>query len=134
MTSLPSTEFTRSEGRRFAFPVGSAFLLLAAVLLWRERDLLAGVMVALGASLYAAGLLAPARLGPVYRAWMALALAISKVTTPIFMAIVYFGVLTPTGLVMRAFGRNAIVHRAREDSYWVSTEDLNASGDLKRQF
>ena len=132
--SSPSTEFTRSDGRRFAFPVGTAFLLLAAVLLWRERALLGGIAVALGGSLYAAGLLAPARLGPVFRAWMALALAISKVTTPIFMGIVYFAVLTPTGLIMRALGRNPMVHRARDDSYWVKTEGQRSSGDLRRQF
>jgi hypothetical protein len=131
--SSPSTEFTRSDGRRFAFPVGTAFLLLAAILLWRERTLLSSVAAGLGVFLYAAGLLAPARLGPLFRAWMALALAISKVTTPIFMGIVYFLVITPTGIVMRALGRNPIVHRARDDSYWVKTDGRN-SGDLRRQF
>jgi hypothetical protein len=134
VNNSPSTEFTRSDGRRFAFPVGSAFLLLAAVLLWRDRDVLAAVGLGLGASLYAAGLIAPGSLGPVYRAWMGLARIISKVTTPIFMGIVYFGVLTPTGLIKRAFGKNPIVHTARDDSYWIKTEGQSSSGDLRRQF
>jgi hypothetical protein len=132
--SSHSTEFTRSDGRRFAFPVGTAFLLLAGVLLWRERELLAGVAAGLGGVLYLAGLAAPARLGPVYRSWMALALAISKVTTPVFMAIVYIGVMTPTGLVMRALGRNPIAHQPRDGSYWVRRKDGTASGDMRRQF
>jgi len=129
----PSTDFTRSDGRRFAFPVGTAFLLLGAVLVWRDRDLLARLAGGVGLLLFAAGLVAPGRLGPVYRGWMAVAEAISKVTTPIFMAIVYFGVLSPTALLMRIFGRNPITHKPRSGSYWVRTEG-SSSGDLRRQF
>jgi hypothetical protein len=132
VSSSPSTEFTSRDGRRFAFPVGTAFLLLAAVLLWRDRDLFAGVGLGLGLSLYVMGAVAPSRLGPIYRAWMGLASLISKVTTPIFMGIVYFAVITPTGLLMRAFGRNPIVHRATNDSYWAKMEGRH--GDLRRQF
>lgn len=131
MNSSLSTEFTASDGRRFAFPVGTAFAVLAGLLLWRDRDVLAGAALGLAALLYVAGLFAPTRLGPAHRAWMALAGAISKVTTPVFMAIVYFGVLTPTGLVMRAFGRNPMAHTPRDGSYWVESE---GRGDLRRQF
>ena len=37
-----------------------------------------------------AALVVPTHLGPVQRAWMGLAHAISKVTTPIFMGVVFF--------------------------------------------
>ena len=62
----------------------------------------------------------PARLGPVYRAWMGLALLISKVTTPIFLAIVYFLVIAPVGLLMRLFGRNPLRHKPEDGSWWLS--------------
>ena len=45
MISSSSTEFTVSDGRRFAFPVGTAFLLLAGVLFWREKTTAMWVMV-----------------------------------------------------------------------------------------
>ena len=88
---------------------------------------------ALGVALITGGLAAPAALAPVERAWMGMAHAISKVTTPIFMGIVYFVVLTPVGLLRRALGKNPLRHRAREDSYWVDRGSEPAS-DLKRQF
>ena len=50
---------------------------------------------ALGGALALAGLVVPRDLGPVERAWMGLAHPISKVTTPIFMGVMYFLVLTP---------------------------------------
>ena len=76
MKSSSSTEFTAADGRRFAFPVGTAFLVLTAILIWRDRTLFAWIGGGLAAALYFAGLVAPARLGPVYRAWMRMALAI----------------------------------------------------------
>ena len=134
MNSSSWTEFTRADGRRFAFPVGTAFALLAGILMWRDRPSPAGICFTLAGSLYLAGLVAPARLGPVYRAWMALAGVISKVTTPVFMGIVYFGVLTPTGLVMRAAGKNPIMREPKDGSYWLRTEGKSGHSDLRRQF
>lgn len=133
MINSNSTEFTASEGRKFAFPVGTAFLLLSALLFWREKQMAFQVTLGLGSTLYLLGAIIPGRLGPVYHAWMRMALAISKVTTPIFMGIVYFLVLTPTGLLMRLFGRKPMSHSLRDDGYWVKTAGREPS-DLHRQF
>ena len=126
---------TPQEGRKFAFPVGIAFGVLAAIVTWRGHTTLAGVFAALSGALLLAGLIVPGKLGPVYRAWMGFALAISKVTTPIFMGIIYFIVITPFGVVMRLFGRNPVAHKPVNGSYFV----VRATGaarksNLTRQF
>ena len=125
--------FTRAEGRQFGFTVGAAFLVLALISSWRGHDTARVVLGVLGASLLLAGLVAPTRLGPVNRAWMALAHAISKVTTPIFMGLVYFVVIMPAGVVMRLFGRNPLRHRAIQDSYWASHTNSPRDG-MRHQF
>jgi hypothetical protein len=131
--NLSSTEFTATDGRKFAFPVGTAFLLLAGLLFWREKEMAFRVTLGLGTTLYVLGAVIPGQLGPVYRAWMGMALAISKVTTPIFMGVVYFVVLTPTGLLMRLFGRKPMTHSLEGDGYWRVTAGREPS-DLSRQF
>jgi len=120
-----------AEGRRFGLTVGMAFSVLGSLALWRGRPTLGMVLVGIGASLILAGLLLPGNLGPVYRAWMAFAHAISKVTTPIFLGIVYFVPITITGLVMRLLGRNPMRRTDTDGSYWVATDQLS---DLHRQF
>jgi hypothetical protein len=130
--SSSSTEFTASDGRRFAFPVGTAFLLLAGILWWRGHMTFVWVAAGLATALFLAGVALPRRLGPVYRAWMRMALAISKVTTPVFMAVVYFLVLTPFGLAMRLLGKKPIVHRVENGSFWRSAG--TTPKDLRRQF
>jgi hypothetical protein len=124
---------TPREGRRFAFPVGGAFLLLAGVSLWRGHYWPPRVMGGVAALLLLAGVLVPGRLGPVYRGWMGLAHALSKVTTPIFLGVVYFLVITPIGWARRLFGGNPMRHAAKEGSYWVAPPSGGRS-DLTTQF
>ena len=136
MSSSSSTEaapFTARDGRRFAFPVGTAFFVLMGILVWRDKETAAWVVGGLGAALWLGGTVAPAHLGPIYRGWMKMALAISKVTTPIFLGIVYYLILTPTGLVMRVLGKRPIVHPLQDRSYWRRGRASTRS-DLSRQF
>ena len=126
---------TPAEGRKFAFTVGAAFLVLAGLTWWRDRETLMVIFGSLSGALMLAGLVVPGKLGPVYRAWMRLALLISKVTTPIFMGATYFLVLAPSGLLMRALGKNPMVHGEQGGSFWVSRpEGPKRRSDLTRQF
>ena len=92
-------------------------------------------MGGLGGSLILGGLLAPRLLGPIYRAWMGLAHLLSKVTTPVFMGIVYFGVLTPTGLLMRLFGKRPLRHGENGGGFWIPRKPPAEGADtMSRQF
>lgn len=123
---------TPAEGRRFGVTVGIAFLALGGVLWWRTHHIPSAIAASLGVLLLLGGALVPGRLGPVHAAWMRLALAISKVTTPVLMAIVYFVVITPMGLMRRATGKSPIVPR-KTNSRWESRAGHSRS-DLNRQF
>jgi hypothetical protein len=126
---------TAAEGRKFGVQVGLAFLAIAAFLWWRGKPGALPWLGGLGGLLVAAGLLIPAQLGPVYKAWMGLALLLSKVTTPIFMGIVYYVVLTPIGLVMRLLGRDPLKHPGADGGVWVARPTgPGAHGSMERQF
>ena len=124
---------TVREGRRFGVTVGSAFLVFAGIALWRGHAWSPIVLATLGGALVLAGLLLPTRLGPVERAWMRMAHAISTVTTPIFMGIVYYLVVTPVGALMRLLGKNPVRHQARDGSYWV-VKDQERRGTMLQKF
>ena len=126
---------TAREGRRFGLTVGGAFLVLAAAAWWRGNGAAASVTGTVGTTLALAGLVVPAHLGPVQRAWMRLAQAISRVTTPIVMAAMYFLVLTPVGVARRAFAGNPLVHQATDTGYWKQRpEGRRRTGSMERQF
>ncbi len=125
---------TPAEGRKFGLLVGGAFLLLAA-LMWRRTHVTAATVAGVfGALLVIGGVVAPAHLGPVYRGWMGLAKAISKVTTPIVMSIIFFLVLTPAGFLVRLFGHRPLTHPRGAGTYWHSRPEGARRGDMDHQF
>jgi hypothetical protein len=126
---------TPAAGRRFGLTVGGAFLALALLAWWRGHPATASALAALGSCLVLAGLVIPTRLGPVERAWMALAHKLSRVTTPIALGAIFLLVLLPVGVLRRMLGGNPLVHRAPDGSYWKErSEGERRSKSMKRQF
>jgi hypothetical protein len=123
--------YSASKGRRFAVTLAIAFGLLGVIAWWRGKQTLPLVLAIVAAVFVLAAIAIPSRLEPVERAWMAMARGISKITTPVFMGIVYFLVLTPIGILRRTLGRNPVVHEARDGSYWIARTD--AEGDIRRK-
>ncbi|MEO7648538.1 MAG: SxtJ family membrane protein [Gemmatimonadaceae bacterium] len=120
----------KHSGRVFAFTLMAGFIFVALVGAWRELPALVRVGQVLAAISFLAGVLIPGRLEPVRRAWMALGEAIGRVTTPVMMAVVYYLVLTPTGLVRRALAKRP----PSNASYWHPRPPLPPKSRLERQF
>jgi hypothetical protein len=125
---------TPAEGRKFALTLAVAFGALGGLLWWRGRETPMWVMLGLAGAFFLLGLVVPGRLGPLHRAWMGLALKISKVTTPVFMGALYYLVMTPAGVLRRVIGRNALVHDDASGTYWVDRTDGGARQDMEHQF
>jgi len=119
-------------GRRFGLEIGGALLVLGAVLWWRHHPGGAVLCGTAGALLVLTALVAPRWLVLPRRAWMGLAAALSRVTTPLFMAVVYFVVLTPFGVVKRLWGGNPILRPRRAQGGWVPR--AKSRSDMEHQF
>jgi hypothetical protein len=124
---------TAAEGRKFGLTVGLAFAVIGALLVWRHHPRRATIAFALAAALILAALAIPTLLGPVQQGWMGLAHLISKVTTPIFMGVVYFVVITPIGWARRLGGKSMTARAPRGESRWVAHTPVEADR-MERQF
>jgi hypothetical protein len=122
--------YTAKQGRKFGVTLGIAFMVLAAVVLWRGHGSVGRAFGIVGGFLLVAGLTVPRGLRPIERGWMRFAGVLSRVTTPIFMGIVFYLVITPVGLVRRTAGKDPLEHEG-DDSVWAEHEGSN---DLRRQF
>ena len=133
MAASGPARLTPAEGRKFGLTLAAAFGVLAAITWWRGREYAPIVLGTLAGLFLLGGVLVPSHLGPVQRGWMGMAHAISKVTTPIFMGVVYFLVITPAGLLRRIFGSNTVRSAPGTASGWVDRR-ATPRGDLTRQF
>ena len=74
------------------------------------------------ASLFlAAALIVPSMLKPVNRIWLKFGLLLHRVVNPIVMALLFYGTVLPTGVIMRAMGKDLLRLRRQPDadSYWI---------------
>lgn len=80
-------------------------------------------------------LVAPASLQPVYRGWMRFGLLISSITTPLILGLVFYVVIMPFGVVMRAIGHDPMARKIDDEipSYRVPSRKTDAKG-MERPF
>jgi hypothetical protein len=120
MADTAAARLTAAAGRRFAFTLALGFGALALVLWWRDRQVLTRVALMIAGLLVVSGLLVPTHLGPVERAWARFGMALGRITAPLFIAVVYWLVITPFGIARRTFGRSPVHHRPADGSFWIT--------------
>lgn len=111
---------SRRAEREFGLIVGGVFLLLSSWWLYRGKfPNVSHVTLYLGATLVLLGLIFPQALVWPNKGWMALAEMLSFVTTRIILGFVFFGIVTPIGVIKRWLGWDPLHRRAgASDSYW----------------
>jgi hypothetical protein len=85
----------------------------------------------------AAALLRPSILHPLNLLWLKFGLLLHRIVNPVVMALLFYGTVLPTGIVMRLMGRDLLRLKLMPDadSYWiVRTPPGPAAETLKDQF
>ena len=131
MTTLGDTK----QLRKFGLMVGGIFCAIGlwpAIVRGQNPRLWA---VAIGVLLLIPALIAPRILGPVYRVWMKAGEALGWINTRILLGIVFYGLITPMGLVMRLFGNHAMrrTYEPGVESYRV-VKRARPGAHMTRQF
>ena len=79
------------------------------------------------------GLINSKLLLPLNKIWFKLGIFLGNFIAPIVMGIIYFFVVTPTGLIMKMLGKDLLnLKKSNKDSYWIKKNNSNSS--LKNQF
>lgn len=130
---------SRKRLREFGLVIGTFLFLLALVAVWRGEWVIgAGArwLAGSGVALAFLGLAAPAILRPLYRVWMGLALVLGHVMTRVLLAVVFFLVVTPIGLVRRAVRRDPIEKSPvpELESYWIRRDDVADSTERLERY
>jgi len=123
------------ELRTFGLIVGGIFLILGLwPLVWRGEEprlwaLIPGiVLVVLGLSL-------PRSLKAAHKVWMGVGHVLGWINTRIILGVVFYGLITPMGLVMRLFGWDSM-RRAfmRDSSTYRVIKQPRLPSHMRRQF
>ena len=125
-----------SSNRGFGLVFAAFFLIIALLPLLQGHGVrlwAAGISLAFGG----VALAIPTILAPLNRLWTRFGLLLHGIVSPVALAILFYGVVTPTGLIMRLLGKDPL--RLRLDpsapSYWITRTPPGPDADsLKQQF
>ncbi len=100
--------------RHFGGSLAAVLLAFAAMAHWKwQSSITAGLLAAVAVGLATVHYAAPASRRPIYNGFRRLTYPIQLVMTIIILGIVYFGILTPIGLLLRLRG---VTIRSKGDS------------------
>ena len=123
--------------RKFGLLVGGVFALLGAWFLLRHKSAWPWLM-APGGLLVLLGLVAPGWLKYPYRAWMTMAFLMGTVVSTLILTVFYFLVVTPLGLLGRAFGKDFLSQKLNPHakSYWLLRDRsaVRSPAEYEQQF
>ncbi len=124
----------RSFGRTFAV----VFALLAAFSFWHHGlSVRFYVTAAVSVLVAIVTLAAPQLLRPFNLMWLKFGLLLHKIVNPLIMGVLFFGVFTPMGAIMRLFGADLlrVKRKPSGQSYWiVKSDDGIPDSSMKNQF
>jgi hypothetical protein len=125
-----------SSNRSFGLVFAAFFTLLAALGWWHHTGRwpiwLGLAVLALVLALAASRLLTPFN-----RIWTKFGLLLHRIVSPIFLTLLFYGIVAPIGFLMRLSGKDPLrlKYEPAADSYWiVRTPPGPASDSFKNQF
>jgi hypothetical protein len=127
---------TKKDLRKFGLTVGSVLVLIAAVLFYFEKSSSVYFAV-IGAVLILTAVIYPKILKLLNKIWMGLAVLLGFVMSRVIIAILFYLVLTPIGLLAKLFGKKFmdLKYDKSAESYWeIRSIKEKKQLDYERQF
>ena len=122
-----------SSNRSFGILFFVVFLTISLWPLKSEGDLIIWSLV-LSLIFLILGLLNSKLLNPLNKLWLRTGTVLGVFISPIIMVLVFFVIVTPTGIIMRFFGKDSLRLKMSKniDSYWLNREKTKST--MKNQF
>ncbi|HLG99453.1 MAG TPA: SxtJ family membrane protein [Bryobacteraceae bacterium] len=123
-------EVRGSSDRAFGFVIAAFFLLVALAPL-RYHAPARWWALALAVALLATASLRPSLLHQPNQLWTKLGLLLGRVMTPVVTALLFFLIVTPVALLLRALGKDPLrrVPDAGAKSYWIERQPAGPPPD-----
>ena len=126
-------EIKLGSNRSFGIVFFVVFLLIATYPLLDQGDLRVWSLI-ISFLFLILGLFNSKILTPLNKLWFKFGLFLGKIISPIIMGIIFFVVVTPTGVVMRLLGKDILKLKLNKEksSYWIKKEGPKSK--MKNQF
>ena len=121
-----------SSNKSFGIVFFVVFLLIALYPMTKGNDLRLWSLI-ISLIFLTLGLINSIILTPLNRLWFKFGIFLGKIISPIILGIIFFLIVTPTGILLRLFGKDVINLKYNNDSsYWI--KKTGPKNNMKNQF
>ena len=120
------------SNRNFGIVFFIVFLIIALWPILKQNEIRIWSLI-ISFIFFVLGLINSKLLTPLNKLWFKFGILLGNIIAPIVMGIVFFLVVTPTGLIMRIFRKDILkLKKNNKDSYWIDKDNTNNS--MRNQF
>ena len=120
------------SNRNFGIVFFIVFLIIALWPILKQNEIRVWSLI-ISFIFFVLGLINSKLLTPLNKLWFKFGILLGNIIAPIVMGIVFFLVVTPTGLIMRFFRKDILkLKKNSSNSYWINKDNTNSS--MRNQF
>ena len=120
------------SNRNFGIVFSIVFLIIALWPLLNQNEIRIWSLI-ISVIFFSLGIINSKLLLPLNKIWFKFGIFLGNFIAPIVMGIIYFMVVTPTGLIMKMLGKDLLnLKKNNKNSYWIEKD--NSNNNLKNQF
>ena len=120
------------SNRSFGIVFSIVFLIIAIYPLINSEELRVWSLI-IAIIFLVLGLINSKILTPLNKLWFKFGILLGRIVSPVIMGIIFFLVVTPTGLIMRIIGKDLLNLKFNKDkSYWI--EKTGPKSKMRNQF
>ncbi len=120
LEEIKNIKSEKKDLRNFGIVIGIALAILGGMLWWKGKETYF-LFIFLSAVFILLGLILPAVLKPLQKAWMMLAVVLGWFMTRVILSVLFYIVFTAIGLISKLFGKEFLDLRLNKtrQTYWI---------------
>lgn len=129
------TNIKLPTNKKFGYFFSGVFLLASIYFFYLKSDNVGYIFSSLTIIFIITTFLKAELLLPLNKLWMRFGLLLGMIVSPIVLGVIFFGIFTPYGFVMRIMGRDVMNLKIfLKKSYWVIRSNNSKQTNFKNQF
>ncbi len=124
------------RNKHFGLLISFFLFILALYLIFKNQIIASFFLVILGSAFLVISIVAPKFLSAITKLWLQFGDVLGKIISPITLGLIFYTLITPTGIFTRLFGRDELLLKKKDKkSYWLARQESDdKSISFKRQF
>ncbi|WP_440651109.1 SxtJ family membrane protein [Candidatus Pelagibacter sp. HIMB1495] len=132
---MKSTDIKLPSNKKFGYFFSGVFFIVFVYFFYNKNSSLSYIFGALTLFFLITSIINANLLLPLNKLWMRFGLLLSVIISPIILGIIFFGLVTPYGLIMSVFGRDELrLKKNKSKSYWIDRNNDPPQTNFKQQF